>query len=38
MTNTIFDFKGDTSGEWEVTSMNKLKGIVSKSVQTITYN
>ncbi|WP_163408684.1 chlorite dismutase family protein [Flavobacterium ajazii] len=26
MTNTIFDFIGDNSGEWEVTSMSTLKG------------
>jgi chlorite dismutase len=26
MTNTIFDFIGDDSGEWEVTSMSAIKG------------
>lgn len=26
MTNTIFDFIGDNSGEWEVTSMTAVKG------------
>ena len=27
MTNTIFDFIGNTTGEWKVTSMETLKGV-----------
>src|SRR3954469_18146665 len=36
MTNTIFDFIGDNSGEWEVTSMVALKGNPIASVSHLT--
>lgn len=36
MTNTIFDFIGDNSGEWEVTSMATLKGNPIESVSYLT--
>jgi len=32
MTNTIFDFIGDSSGEWEVTSITTIKGEYLKPV------
>ena len=36
MTNTIFDFSGDTTGEWKVTSMETLKGSKIESVSHLT--
>jgi chlorite dismutase len=36
MTNTIFDFIGNTTGEWKVTSMETLKGAPIKTVSHLT--
>lgn len=36
MTNTIFDFIGNTTGEWKVTSMETLKGSPIESISHLT--
>ena len=36
MTNTIFDFIGDNSGEWQMTSMKTIKGVPMETVSHLT--